>query len=336
MSWSDNPTRFDLSDRSKPATRFEKGSERSSDDHADPNLISMSDSSVSETVVPEECAISTDAASLRSELAGLFAMHSKPAVSVDPVAPTVADNDGLSTEESKEKAREESHLDSVAKYLSELLDRSKKEEAGENEIFADRRKSNGKAAGKWDGIDRRGGAQKPKPQVKSYIETYLSEHGGKLEPVNESVPEVAAESSSDESRSPKPNVARAPVDVNAIRQHMDSFRQVATVSVEHALASYQIRQARGKLAWRSLLAIGLVVIATLAILTNVARTIHFASLNWMMGAIILLSLTELSLRVQSIRRHRKELQLRIQEPQRSTGPQEKPADAPEVSNSKQQ
>jgi hypothetical protein len=261
-------------------------------------------------------------ASLRNELADLFAMQKKAEVpEAKPIIPAQSQRDDIeescATDETAGKPEpcpEETHLESVAQYLSQLLERSKKEEAADA-IFVDRRKSSDKPAGKWDGVDRRGGAPKAKAPVKSYIESYLSEHGGELS--HDSGQQRNSEVPSDESSQPsepKPLVERRPVDVQAIRQHMNSFRNVASTALEHALASHRIRQAKGKVAGRTTLVVGLTVVSVLAIATNSAMKIYFPSLGWLMGLIICLVIAELILRIEAIRRHRRELRYRILEP----------------------
>ena len=261
-------------------------------------------------------------ASLRNELADLFAIQkktevtdAKPVVSVQS-KPEAVEEPNI-TDETADKAApcpEETHLESVAQYLSQLLERSKKEEAADA-IFVDRRKSSEKPVGKWDGVDRRGGVPKAKAPVKSYIESYLSEHGGELS--HDSGQQRYSEAPSDElsqPSEPKPLVERRPVDVQAIRQNMNSFRNVAATALEHALASHRIRQAKGKVAGRTTLVVGLTVVSVLAIATNSAMKIYFPSLGWLMGLIICLAIAELILRIEAIRRHRRELRYRILEP----------------------
>ena len=262
-------------------------------------------------------------ASLRNELADLFAIQKKAQAaeaqgveSVESVVQETPDSDDSKIK--PEACPEETHLESVAQYLSQLLERSKKEEAGDA-IFVDRRKTSEKATGKWDGTDRRGG-QKAKAPVKSYIDSYMSEHGGELP--HDSAALKSLEASLDEFARPlelKPPVERRPVDVQAIRQHMNSFRNVASTSLEHALASHRIRQAKGKVAGRTTLVIGLTVVSVLVIATNSAMKIYFPSLSWLMGLIVCLAIAELILRVEAIRRHRRELRYRILEPVKKTG-----------------
>jgi hypothetical protein len=47
--------------------------------------------------------------------------------------------------------------------------------------------------------------------------------------------------------------------------------------------------------------------------------IYFPSLGWLMGLIVCLAIAELILRVEAIRRHRRELRYRILEPSKKSG-----------------
>ena len=149
--------------------------------------------------------------------------------------------------------------------------------------------------------------------MKSYIEAYLAEHGGQIPLPAEKIPQpLATPPSPEQAAAP---VVRNPVDVRTTREHMDSLREVATHSVEHALATYSLRREKGRLAWRSVLVAGLVIVI---VVTNAAKALRFASLNWLMGAIVVLSVAELCLRLHSIHRQRKEMRLNVLEPQRKS------------------
>lgn len=322
-AWNDRPSRYSYDREDSEDSRGSRDSDplRQSDDQTSERLESLgSDSHRGNPPFASHEAedASSRVANLRSELADLFAIHSKQTQPApEPEAIPVPDE---SKEEPAARTSEETHLDSVAQYLSKLLERTKKEGA-EEEIFVDRRKSADKATGKWDGVDRRSGGQKQKPQVKSYIETYLKEHGGQLPA--EPVPAPVAE---EPEKPAAPPMVRTPVDVDTIRQHMNSFREVATVSVENALASYKIRQARGKLALRTMLMIGLVVVAALAFATTSATQNNVSYFNWMTGAIVVLVSGELCIRLLEIYKHRREMRQVGSEPQRSGSASDK-ADA---------
>lgn len=256
--------------------------------------------------------------SLRNELADLFAIQKKAqaseaqgVVSVESVVQEAPDTKDRTNK--PEACPEETHQESVAQYLSQLLERSKKEEAADG-IFADRRKTTEKTPAKWDGSDRRG-VQKAKAPVKSYIESYMSEHGGELS--QDSVTQKSTEASLDEFARPmelKQPVERRPVDVQAIRQHMNSFRDVASTSLEHALASHRMRQAKSKVAGRTTLFVGLTLVSILAIATNSAMRTYYPSPGYLTGLFVCLAIAELILRADAIRKHRREHRYRILEP----------------------
>jgi hypothetical protein len=239
---------------------------------------------------------------LRAELADLFNLRATTESRLQK-AEAESEEQTESTEESSEgKSPEESHLDSVAKYLSQLLERSRKED--EADIFVERR---GTVAGKWDGVDRR---EKPKP-VKSYIESYLEQHGGALRDDLEALAQRAQTTPSQPEEAPRAPREYKPVDVNHLRQNMESFRAVAVRSVETAMAAYQVRLAKGKLVGRSMLITGLIVVVGLGVGTNVVRNFHLEPLNWLICAFILLCIAEFFLRVESIRKNRREMRLKI-------------------------
>jgi len=243
---------------------------------------------------------------LRAELRDLFASQlSAPDGSPPPVAvQTVASEPDAPAEAQQSDT---AHQDSIARYLSNLLDRKNEESVAES-LLADRRKSGGKA----DGSDRRGeraAAPERKP-VKSYLESYMKDHGGHLSdqhgasvraaatlPGVKPAPQIPAEAP----------VERTPVDVTSIRENMTSFRQVAMKSVEHALALHSLQQAQGALAFRKILLFALLLITMFIVTANMLQAIHLYSLNWLMGVIVVLCFTELCMRTQSLRHHRREL-----------------------------
>ena len=264
---------------------------------------------------------------LRAELCDLFAMQpSAPNASPPPVAePTGASEPDAPAEAPQS---DEAHQDSIARYLSDLLDRKKEESAAES-LLVDRRKSGGKS----DGAERRGEratAPERKP-VKSYLESYMKDHGGHLSdehgtsvrdtptlPEVKPVPKMPAE----------PPVERTPVDVTSIREVMTSFRQVALRSVEHALALHRLQQAQGALAFRRILLFALLLITVFIVTANMLQAIHLYSLNWLMGVILVLCFTELCLRTQRLRHDRRELISRAATPQSDAelSVQDSPAD----------
>ena len=234
----------------------------------------------------------------RSELPDLFAMQAvekkksaarRSEVAVDPA-----------TEESEEtdQESEDSHLDSIQRYLSQLLERSTDATSPEDNLL-DRRKT----------IDQnRGSACRTTPEparkpVKSFLDSYMEKHGGELAGNPDSSHERTLADQAENSALPtKP---RTPVDVKFIRESMNSFRAVAIQSVENAVLSHDRRQAKGKVAVRIMLIAGLIAVTILVFFANLMQAIQFSMLNWFMVTCVALALIELCLRIHSIRRQRK-------------------------------
>lgn len=242
---------------------------------------------------------------LRSEMAELFAAQKN--LKVNPPEPVSEANALLPKEESAEAIQEvtptddeNSHMDSVKRYLAQLLERSKDSTSPED-VLVDRRKIDSQSAGS----DRRSSPAPARKPVKSFLESYMSSHGGELvDPVVTKLIQKA-EVGPD---LPKPSVKpRAPVDVKSVRESMKSFRAVAIQSVENAVLSHDLPRAKGIIAVRTMMLTGLTTVTAFAFLANVMEVIQFRLLPWVMAAGVVCALIELSMRVQSIRKQRKDL-----------------------------
>ncbi len=269
-----------------------------------------------------EAAVATldDPQDLRSELADLFAVYGleESGTSTESFDLTLDDdleavsadspNQELLEEqietsqpevqENQEQASENLHLDSVKLYLSKLLERSQDATTPEA-IPVDRRKT----ADSHRGIDRRAMPEPSRPPVKSYLDAYMSAHGGELAEI--------ADKTATQSSKPTPEVAseplkpRPPVDVDSIRETMNSFRVVAIQSSEHALLSHLLREATAKIAGRTVMVAGLAGVTILIFLANMKHVIDFSSLNWLMCSLVLLSVAELCLRIHAVIKQRR-------------------------------
>lgn len=253
------------------------------------------------------------ASSLRSELAELFELHSKSGLaqagtsnpksdhaSADsghgdsnmPTEPAAKEASAYTSTGTPSQLADEEHRNSVARYLNSLLQKK------EDEAPSERRKANAPHVG-----PERRSTEPQKKAPKSFIESYLEQHGGKLPdtgvlPVSTGSTAVTSAAATQEPDSPvKPQIPRTPVDVSSIREHMTSFREVATRSVEQALASYQMKQVKGRLALRTMLIIALVFVTGVIYAGNSVGIMQFPSLNYLMGLAILLALGELSLQM---------------------------------------
>ena len=142
-------------------------------------------------------------------------------------------------------------------------------------------------------------ARKP---VKSFLDFYMETHGGELTEVTDSSPHQMSVDVT--VTPPQPVKPRTPVDVQSIRESMNSFRAVAIQSVENAVLSHDLRLAKGKVAVWTMVIAGLIATTLLVFLANMMKVIQLNSLNWLMVTIVALALIELGLRIQSIRRQR--------------------------------
>ena len=232
---------------------------------------------------------------LRSELADLFEMHAVEKKESAARLPETATDSAAAKSEQTDDASEDSHLDSVRRYLSQLLERSD-DSASTEEILADRRKS----PDQFRGAERRA-TRKP---VKSFLDSYMETHGGELAGASDRSPVPVPPDKSE--TPPQPAKPRTPVDVKSIRESMDSFRAVAIQSVENAVLSYDRRLAKGKVAIRTMVIAGLIAVTLAVFLANMMQVIQISSLNWLMVTVVALALIELGLRIHSFRRQRKD------------------------------
>ena len=237
---------------------------------------------------------------LRSELADLFAMQPPETSKVAEQPAEVAADSVTAKSADADQDAEDTHLDSVKRYLAELLDRSKDSTLTEDSP-ADRRKIDNQNRSS----DRRTTPEPARKPVTSFLDAYMSTHGGELAETSDSSP---AHLLADRSENPpEPAKPRTPVDVKSIRESMNSFRAVAMQSAEKAVLSHDLRLAKGQLAVRTMMIAGLVAVTIVVFLANMVQAIQFSMLNWFMVAIVALALVELCLRIYSIRKQRKGL-----------------------------
>ncbi len=250
---------------------------------------------------------------LRSELAGLFGLR-KPAsekATSPPVPLTEFMDLSESTGENKAVAfrfgssntqltvtpsqpgstpeidsapeREENSDDFVRDYMEQLLSRNRKS-AGSvlpGELKPAEKKSDLLAAPAKAYADKP--VAKSAPKMKSFIDQYMAGNMGDLVngdaltvtgnddlSTNEMLPEV------DQSHTQP----RQKMDLQKLRENMDSFRTLSTQSVENALASHAIKQERVGLSGRTVFA-GLLLVMTLFLgLANGYGAINSPMLTW--------------------------------------------------------
>lgn len=248
---------------------------------------------------PETCSVAAleECDLIRSEFSDLFEMQ-------DPTNGESAaiEQSALGTAEenlaSEAKRANDEHADSVNHYLTNLLERSR-DAASSEAILVNRRKENDT----YRGSDRRANSESPRKPVVSFLDSYMQAHGGELAGAAGS-PLVAVEVERPEAP-PTPVLPRKPIDVASIRASMTSFRAVAIQYVDDAVSTYNVRQAKGKVAVRSMW-IGIVfVVSAVVILTNIVQAVQFSTLSWLLLTGAALSIAELCLRMQQIQKQRK-------------------------------
>ena len=236
---------------------------------------------------------------LRTELAELFELHAVEKRESAARLSEVANDAATAKSENTEDESEVTHLDSVRRYLAQLLERSN-DSASTEDTLVDRRNSDDQH-GDTDRRTTRETARKP---VKSFLDSYMETHGGDLAGVTDSSPH---QMSADVSETPpQPVKPRTPVDVKSIRESMNSFRAVAIQSVENAVSSHDLRLAKGRVAVWTMVIAGLIAMTLLVFFANLMQVIQLSSLNWLMVTVVALALIELGLRIHSIRRQRED------------------------------
>lgn len=234
---------------------------------------------------------------MRTELADLFGLHAVEKNESEVRLSEVATDSATAKSAQTDDESEVTHLDSVKRYLAQLLERSN-DAASTEDTLVDRRKSDSQDVDS-DRQTTREPARKP---VKSFLDFYMETHGGELTEVTDSSPHQMSVDVT--VTPPQPVKPRTPVDVQSIRESMNSFRAVAIQSVENAVLSHDLRLAKGKVAVWTMVIAGLIAMTLLVFLANMMKVIQLNSLNWLMVTIVALALIELGLRIQSIRRQR--------------------------------
>lgn len=185
-----------------------------------------------------------------------------------------------SAEESSEPAREENSDDFVRDYMEQLLSRSRKS-AG-NSLPSELKQQGGKS--------QPGGPQpkkseqgKPAPRVTSFIDQYMA--GGFGEPegsgstsATSSAPGSA--SADDSSKNAEPIIPRVKVDRQKLRENMDSFRSVSTMSVENALVKHAVNQQRSNINGRIVVTVVLIGMSAFLAIANQKGVINHPWLVW--------------------------------------------------------
>ena len=265
---------------------------------------------------------STSAASdLRAELASLFGLNgrndetpvqelfatqemldtSEPLGAAKPVALRFGEDASRiisghveeSTPESSENATaEDSSDDFVRDYMEQLLSRSRKSAGNSlpSELSGGgKSKSSGASPSATSAAVKKQevAATKSPPKVKSYIDQYMAGGSTPFEDSGASDSgETHSEASADNSQD-APMVPRVKVDVEKLRQNMDSFRSVSTHSVEKALVTHALRTERLSINGRIFLVCVMGFMSVFLAIANYKGIINSPALIWatLIGAI---------------------------------------------------
>ena len=200
--------------------------------------------------------------SIRNQLAGLFSLTN-----------ATSDTAKASSAEAEHEAAEATHENSVNDYMSKLL--SGKGTNSSNYVDDVLSKYSSTVASsdddKFSSKDRR-----------------LGDRRRNNDPAL--VPEVDRRQS-----------GRRNVDVTAIRNDMNSFREVSRQSVETALTNYTLRKAKTGLFIRKLLLMVLLLGMVFTTFANLMQMIKADMLMWTLDLLVVLSATELGVRILKLR-----------------------------------
>lgn len=256
---------------------------------------------------------------LRAELASLFGLNgrnaeqpvgeplsheeildtSEPLGIAKPVALHFGDDaskivsghvDEPASESSAETSGDDSSDDFVRDYMEQLLSRSRK--AAGNSLPSElsggsKGKSSAPTPASASAKKPEAPATKSPPKVKSYIDQYMAGGAMPLDNSGAADPgETRAETSGDDAHA-APIIPRAKVDVEKLRQNMDSFRSVSTQSVEKALVTHALRTERLSINGRIFLVCVMGFMCVFLGIANFKGIIAYPALIWvtLIGAI---------------------------------------------------
>ena len=280
--------------------------------------------------------IDSPSTDLRSELAGLFGLK-KPAsekASPPPVPQAefmdlcepsgenkavefrfgstntpltvIPSQPGSTPEVDTEPERQDNSDDFVRDYMEQLLSRNRKSAGGvlPGELKPAEKKSDLLAAPAKANSDKP--VAKPAPKVKSFIDQYMAGNMGDLS--NGEALSMADNDDLSTSEMPpevnlRPAQPRKKMDLQKLKENMDSFRTLSTQSVENALASHAINQERVGFSGRSVFA-GLLLAMTLFLgIANGYGAINSPMLTWVTLTAAIGILSELYRRYTVIKVH---------------------------------
>ncbi len=185
-----------------------------------------------------------------------------------------------------EPAREENSDDFVRDYMEQLLARSRKSagNALPSELkTSETKKPEPAPAAAQVKKNESAAARKEGPKVKSFIEQYMAGGFGDLtgEGNFQSTAPIASEpEQEDVVESSEPKVPRQKIDLQKLREDMDSFRTLSTQSVENALVDHAIRKERHSINGRIMFVAVLVIMTVFLAIANLKGIINHPSITW--------------------------------------------------------
>lgn len=210
-------------------------------------------------------------------------------------APTSNEADEMADESEAESE------DFVKDYMEQLLARSRKS-AGTTlpqELKGDSRKKSGGAASKSSSAAAK--QETPKlPKVTSFIEQYMANGYGEVDSAaGATAPSAEAASSPDNSS--MPSTPRQKMDLQKLRENMDSFRSLSTQSVEKAIVHSTLKRERHNINGRIMLSVVLGTMTVFLAIANFKGVINHVVAVWIALAATIISVAELVRKMSQIR-----------------------------------
>lgn len=191
--------------------------------------------------------------------------------------------------------------DFVKDYMEQLLARSRKS-AGTTlpqELKGEAKKKSGGAAGKSGSVPAKQETAKL-PKVTSFIEQYMANGYGDLDSApGASVP--SADVASPPENPSMPSTPRQKMDLQKLRENMDSFRSLSTQSVEKAIVQSTLKRERHNINGRIMLSIVLGTMTVFLAIANFKGVINHFFAVWIALAATVVSVAELARKMSQIR-----------------------------------
>ncbi|MFO0979628.1 MAG: hypothetical protein U0996_24725 [Planctomycetaceae bacterium] len=192
--------------------------------------------------------------------------------------------------------------DFVKDYMEQLLARSRKS-AGTTlpqELKGDSRKKSG-SSGKAASAPAKQEAPKL-PKVTSFIEQYMANGYGELD---SAATGTTATPSADPAAAPEnpsmPSTPRQKMDLQKLRENMDSFRSLSTQSVEKAIVHSTLKRERHNINGRIMLSVVLGTMTVFLAIANFKGVINHVFAVWIALGATVVSIAELARKMSQIR-----------------------------------